>query len=143
MIVLDTNVVSELMSSQRNAAVVAWLNAQQAGTVWTTAISIFEIRHGLARLPAGRRLRTLTSEFDATLWSDLGGRILNLDSTAATEAALISAKASAMGRPIDIRDVMIAGIVAAQPNATLATRNIKHFADTGVPLVDPWSAAIP
>jgi predicted nucleic acid-binding protein len=142
MIVLDSNVFSELMRENPSPVVTAWLNARGAD-VWTTAVTVFEIRHGLAVLPAGRRRISLEAAFDTAMQTVLIGRVLPLDVKAATEAAMILAKANAAGRPIEFRDALIAGIVAAQNSATLVTRNIKHFVDIGVTLVDPWAAVLP
>ncbi len=142
MILLDTNVISAMMQATPEPAVLSWLNAQQASLIWTTAISVFEVRFGLAIMPTGRRQRALQEAFENALSQDLKGQVLEFGLAAAKEAATIAAKLQAAGRPIEMRDVMIAGTVAAQ-NGTLATRNTKHFADTGIRLVNPWSTASP
>jgi predicted nucleic acid-binding protein len=142
MIILDTNVLSELIKPSPNPSVVAWLNAQSAGVVWTTAVSVFEIRFGIAILPAGKKRDQLEQAFQVVLAQDLSRRVLALDESAADEAAAFAARARAAGRPIDFRDTLIAGTVAAR-SGTLATRNIRHFQDAGIQLVDPWTAPVP
>lgn len=143
MIVLDSNVISEIMLDNPDPRVIAWFNAQPAGDICTTAINVFEVRHGLALLPAGKKKQRLNAAFDLAVQTVLGNRVLNLDAASATEAATLSAKLSAIGRPIEFRDAMIAGTVAVHQGSTLATRNIRHFTDTGIALVDPWSALSP
>ena len=136
MIVLDTNVISAVMAAQPDPAVVAWLDRQPPASVWTTAVTIFEITDGIERLPAGRRRDRLTEAFQVWREDLLEGRILAFDTAAALAAGAISAALRASGRPPDVRDVAIAGIVVSR-RATLATRNTRHFSghcDT----VNPW-----
>ena len=137
MIILDTNVLSALMRQTPDAPVVAWLDRQPAESVWITSITLFEARLGLALLPKGRRRRTLEAAFARLLEEDLENRVLDFDSAAATEAALLAAQRQKTGRPVDMRDTQIAGIALAR-RATLATRNVRHFQDLNVPVVDPW-----
>jgi predicted nucleic acid-binding protein len=137
MIVLDTDVMSAIMRSQTE--VVEWLNRQPLLSVWTTTITLFEIRSGLAVLPTGRRRTAAEAAFAILVDEDLAGRILPFDRAAAEEAARLMALRQVVGRSKDARDTMIAGIALAQ-NATLATRNIRHFDDLRVPVVDPWRA---
>jgi toxin FitB len=137
-ILLDTNVVSALMRRESDTTVVAWLNEQPAESVWTTTVTVFEVRLGLELLDNGRRRRRLEQAFDDLLRQDLQGRIQPFDVAAAAAAANIAATRRRCGRSVEIRDVQIAGITAAR-KATLATRNTRHFTDTGIPLVDPWS----
>jgi predicted nucleic acid-binding protein len=136
MIVLDTNVISALIQATPDPSVIAWVNAQQTNSVWTTAINIFEIQFGLAAMPEGQRRETLQDSFDKAV-AQMGQRVLELDAHAAREAALIAARSKSIGRPMEIRDAMIAGTVAAR-RAILATRNTKDFAHTGIPLINPW-----
>ena len=137
MIVLDTNVLSALMRKAPEGPVVAWLDRQPAESVWITSITMFEARLGLALLPSGRRRQALEAAFARLLEEDLQNRVLDFDSAAATEAASLAAERQEAGRPVDIRDTQIAGIALAR-RATLATRNVRHFADLKVPVVDPW-----
>ncbi len=139
MILLDTNVVSALMQREPDAAVVAWLDAQPAESVWTTSITVFEVRFGLELLRPSRRRRQLEEAFDRLLADDLEGRVQPFDQPAALAAAGIAANRQRGGRSLEIRDLQIAGIAAAR-KATLATRNLRHFEGLAVSLVDPLSA---
>jgi hypothetical protein len=139
-IILDTNVLSALMRQEPEAPVVAWLDDQPAESVWITSVTLFEGRLGLALLPKGRRRRALEAAFASLLKEDLEDRVLDFDSAAATEAALLAAERQKQGHPVDMRDTQIAGIALAR-RATLATRNVRHFRDLKVPVVDPWQAA--
>jgi predicted nucleic acid-binding protein len=137
MIILDTNVLSAAMAS--DAVVVAWLDRQSPSSVWTTTINIFEIRSGLMAMPTGRRRAARELAFSDIIENDLEGRILPFDRAAAEEAAKLMADRRRIGRPVDSRDTMIAGIAIAQ-HATLATRNVRHFDDLSGRVVDPWRA---
>ena len=139
MIILDTNVLSALMRAVPEARVVAWLDRQPVESVWITSITMFEARLGLALLPPGRRRQTLEAAFGRLLNEDLENRVLDFDSAAATEAASLAAARQKDGRPVDMRDTQIAGIALAR-RATLATRNVRHFADLKISIVDPWTA---
>ena len=139
MILLDTNVLSALMRREADPGVVAWLDAQPPESIWTTAVTVFEIRFGLEILADGRRRTALEEAFARALEEDFDGRVLPFDQTAAEAAAIIAARQREAGRPIEIRDVQIAGITAAR-KATLATRNTRHFEGTGITLIDPWAS---
>jgi predicted nucleic acid-binding protein len=140
-ILLDTNVISALMRRDPNpdAVVVSWLDRQPAESIWTTSITVFEVKTGLHLLPPGRRREDLECAFAALLTDDLDGRIQSFDTAAATAAAEIAAGRQRAGRTLEIRDVQIAGIAVAR-RAQLATRNTRHFTDLGVVLIDPWCA---
>ena len=140
MIVLDTNVLSALMRAEPDRPVVRWLDRLSAESIWTTSITIFEVRFGLEVLPAGERKAALQHAFDQVISEDLRGRVLDFDAHAASVAGEIAAKLRSLGRPVDMRDAQIAGIIAAR-RATLATRNVRHFVDAGIPVIDPWNAA--
>ena len=140
MIILDTNILGALMRPAPDTAVVRWLDRQPAESIWITSITLFEARFGLALLPSGRRRQRLESEFDRLLHEDLENRVLDFDGAAATEAATLAAVRQKSGRPVDMRDTLIAGIALAR-HATLATRNVRHFADLEIPIVDPWVSA--
>ncbi|MDR3422946.1 MAG: type II toxin-antitoxin system VapC family toxin [Xanthobacteraceae bacterium] len=139
MIILDTNVLAALMHTVPAAPVVAWLDRQPAESVWITSITLVEARFGLALLPSGRRRQTLETAFDRLLQEDLENRVLDFDSAAAIEAAALAAVRQKNGRPVDMRDTQIAGITLAR-RAKLATRNVRHFADLKISIVDPWTA---
>jgi len=138
-IVLDTNVVSALMRHEVDPIVVAWLDGLPPESVWTTSITVFEVRLGLEILVAGRRRRQLEEAFAKTLEEDFEGRVLPFDQAAAQAAGRIAAERRRVGRTVEIRDIQIAGIVNVR-KATLATRNTRHFEECGLVLVDPWSA---
>ena len=142
MIILDTNVLSTLMKTRPDAAVVAWLDRQPTESIWITSITVFESRLGLALLPDGRRRQSLEAAFEQILEADLDFRVLDFDSAATAAAAALAADRKRAGKPVDIRDTQIAGIAVAR-RATLATRNVRHFADLHVPVVDPWGAPQP
>ena len=139
MILLDTNVISELIGPAPAAEVVEWLDQQSASSIWTTTVTLYEIRAGILSAPAGRRRFELESRFDRWLATGLGGRILEFGPAAAEQAASLYADRKHRGRPIDARDTMIAGIVLAN-RATLATRNTRHFEELRPRLVNPWEA---
>jgi predicted nucleic acid-binding protein len=136
-IVLDTNVLSSMMRATEEPAVERWFDAQPTESVWTTTVTVFEIRFGLALLAAGRRRERLDRAFLRAIDNVLDGRVLPFDRSAAEAAARIAANRRHTGRPIEIRDVQIAGIAAAR-KAMLATHNTRHFENLGIALVDPW-----
>lgn len=138
MIILDTNVLSELMRRDPAPTVLRWLDLHPSQSVWITTITLFESRLGLALLPAGKRRDALAQAFDQLLMLDLENRVLPFDSEAAAQAALLAADRQRSGRPVDIRDTQIAGIAQAR-RATLATRNLRHFEGLSVTVVDPWA----
>jgi hypothetical protein len=136
-IILETNVLSALMQRNPDVAVIDWLNQKPAESIWLTSISVFETRFGLSLLPKGRRRDSLEDAFERLLNEDLEKRILDFDVPAASAAATVAAARQRAGRTIDVRDTLIAGIAVSR-RATLATRNIKHFADLSVDVVNPW-----
>lgn len=138
MILLDTNVLSALMRETPDPAVVEWLDNQPTKSIWTTSITVFEIRAGIELLPPSRRRQRLDEIFTQLLDEDLDGRVQSFDRTAAIAAGTIAATRQQVGRTVEIRDVQIAGIAAAR-HATVATRNARHFDGTGVRLINPWS----
>ena len=139
MIVLDTNVISAVMQREPAAVVVAWLDRQAASSIWTTAVTVFEIEYGLRRLPEGKRRSALELAFGALLAQDLENRILPFDAQAAIAAGSVAAAMDASGRTVEIRDVQIASIASVR-NATVATRNVRHF-DGACAVVNPWDDA--
>jgi predicted nucleic acid-binding protein len=138
-ILLDTNVVSALMRRDPDPAVLEWLNHQPSESIWTSSITVFEIRFGLEIMASGKRRRMLEEAFEAMLAEDLEGRIVALDDASAHEAGRIAGERRRLGRTMEIRDVLIAGVAVAR-RAAIATRNTRHFEGLGVALIDPWSS---
>ena len=139
MILLDTCVISALMRPHDSRAVVTWLDRQPSVSIWTTAVTVLEIRFGLRTMPEGRRRTKFEQAFVGLLEQDLEGRIAAFDLAAAEAAAVLAAERRRKGRPIDVRDTQIAGIALAR-RAAIATRNAKHFGDLSIPIMDPWTA---
>lgn len=137
MILLDTNVLSELMKSAPDASVTQWMAAQPAASLYTTSITQAEILHGVMLLPAGKRRAAIEAAATAMFEEDFAGRILAFGSDAALPYARIAAERRRSGRPISQFDAQIAAI-ARVTGATLATRNVADFAGCGVKIVDPW-----
>ncbi|MFZ0657937.1 MAG: type II toxin-antitoxin system VapC family toxin [Candidatus Binataceae bacterium] len=138
MIVLDTDVLSALMRQDADPIVLAWLDRQPPESIWTTAVTVFEIRFGLELLAPSRRRRQLQEAFTRLVEDDLSERILPFDQEAAHKAASCAAERRAAGKTVDFRDIEIAGIVAAR-RAALATGNRRHFQDLEIELIDPWA----
>ena len=138
MIVLDTNVVSELMRPMPSPAVETWMSAQPAAGMFISAVAEAELRYGLALLPEGQRQRRLLAQAEAMLAEDFAGRILPFDSAAAEAYAPIAAARRLAGRPISQADAQIAAIAASR-GAAIATRNVTDFTDCGIVVLDPWA----
>jgi toxin FitB len=138
MIVLDTNVLSELMRPGASLSVIRWLRNQSEAELFTTAISEGEVFYGIELLPKGKRREILLSVAEAVFGDELGGRVLPFDSAAARSFSKIATSRRAMGNPIGQADAQIAAIVQAN-HATLATRNISDFESCGIHLIDPWT----
>ena len=137
MIVLDTNVLSELTRPTPDPNVLAWMAAQAADGLFTTAITRGEMLYGARILPPGGRRDALLAEVRAIFSVDMAGRVLPYDEAAADAHAEIAARRRGQGRPASQSDLMIAGIVRSL-EATLATRNTRDFEDCGITLIDPW-----
>lgn len=137
MIVLDTNVLSELIRPQPEPNVVAWLRAQARSLLFTTAISRGEMLLGVLMLPDGQRKRRLLREVQAIFATDMAGRVLPYDGDAADAHAEFVVMRRAQGRPVDTSDAMIAGIARSR-DAKLATRNVRDFEGCDVSLINPW-----
>jgi toxin FitB len=141
MIVLDTNVVSELMRIEPSPAVLALLGEHSGSEVFTTAVTLAEIRYGIARLPAGRRKETLR-EAASEIFAAFPDQVLPFDLAAAAAYADVVAHRDGLGNPINGFDAQIAAICRIRA-ATLVTRNTKDFTDTGVATIDPWQEFAP
>ena len=137
MIVLDTNVLSELTRPTPEPKVLSWLEMQAEDVLFTTAITRGEMLYGACILPAGRRREQLLDAVQAIFSRDRAVRVLPYDEAAADAHSEIAAQRRLLGRPISQSDAMIAGIVHAH-GATLATRNIRDFEGCAIALVDPW-----
>lgn len=142
MILLDTNVVSEMMRPEPEAAVLAWLRAQALRGLATTAVTTAEIRYGLARLPDGRRRRALEERFGLFLLRGFDRRILPFDAAASEIYGEIVAGREREGLPIQVLDAQIAAIARCR-GAVVATRDVSGFAGCGVEVVDPWELGGP
>ena len=140
MIVLDTNVISELMRREPDARVMAWMVDQPTAGVFTTTLTQAEIFYGLALLPEGRRREELLGAARSMFDVDLAGRVLPFDTDAALAFPEIAAERKHGGKPISQIDAQIAAIVRSR-GARLATRNVRDFVDSGITVVDPWGDA--
>ena len=138
MIVLDTNVVSELMRPSPAAHVVDWVAQQAATTLYFSTISEAELRYGVEVLPAGQRRAGLLAAIEGMLREDFAGRVLPFDSDAARAYAVIAAGRRVAGRPISQADCQIAAIAQSR-GAWVATRNAGDFEDCGIAVVNPWA----
>ncbi len=127
------------MRQNPEEAVIAWLDSQPEGSIWTTSITVFEIEYGLHRLAKGRHRNRLEEAFQGLLSEELEDRILPFDTTAAINAGALSAALEAKGKPLEIRDLQIASIARVR-NAPVATRNVRHFVDA-CEVCNPWEDA--
>ncbi|HVH48192.1 MAG TPA: type II toxin-antitoxin system VapC family toxin [Labilithrix sp.] len=137
MIVLDTNVLSELMKPTPASKVMRWSSAQPTSSLYITSITQAEILYGIHLLPAGKRRGAIEAAADAMFHEDFGGRVLALRADAATLYARIASDRRRAGRPISSFDAQIAAIARAT-GAAVATRNVDDFDGCGVPIIDPW-----
>lgn len=140
MILLDTNVISELMRAEPSPEVLAWFAARDAADLFLTAVTEAELRTGIAILPEGQRRDRLQVALDAMIAEDFAGRVLPFDSPAARAYARIASTRRAAGRPIAEADCQIAAIASAT-GAAVATRNTKDFEDSGPTIINPWVVA--
>jgi toxin FitB len=139
MIILDSNVISELMRPRPERNVIAWLDRQPRTSIWTSSVTVLELRFGLQIMPNGGRRDVYTKGFENLLLG-IDHRIAPFDYEAAKHASTLMASRKLRGRPRQDRDTMIAGIVLAR-RATLATRNVCDFDDISAPIVDPWTTS--
>jgi toxin FitB len=142
LIILDTNVISEIMKApeQRAPNVVAWLAAQDGESLYTTTVTFGEISFGFELLPAGKRKSIFQMKAHEVFEIGLSGRILEYGKAAATAYARIAAGRIGRGLTVPTKDVMIAAIAATKTMA-VATRNVRDFADCGVIVINPWDYA--
>jgi toxin FitB len=138
MIILDTNVLSELMRPKPSANVLAWIAKQPEAEVFTTAITEAEILYGIEVLPKGKRRENITAAAEAMFTEDFSGRVHAFDSAAARALSKIASSRRASGRPISQSDAQIAAIAQVR-RAKLATRDIEDFEDCELDVVNPWN----
>lgn len=137
MIVLDTNVVSELMRTEPHAAVLRWVDSQATDRLYITAITVAGLFYGVTRLADGRRKREPAGIIEVVVEEDFAERVVAFDDVAARHYADIAAGRERAGRPISMADAQIAAICRSHA-ATVATRNVGDFVGTGVAVLDPW-----
>jgi hypothetical protein len=136
-IILDTNVISEVLKPEPDAGVRAWITGQAPASLFTTTVSQAEMLYGLAMLPAGRRREALRTAIDAAFDVEFAGRVLPFDSESARAFAAIAASCRRAGRPMGPLDAQIAAIAHSR-KAPIATRDVSDFAHCGVPVINPW-----
>lgn len=139
MIVLDTNVISELMRARPNETVFAWVSGQPRTTLYTTSVNKAEILFGIAALPAGRRRAVLADAAEAMFSNEFLDRVLPFDGAAAVHYATIVTARRRAGNPIDAFDAQIAATAVAF-GADVATRDVEGFSGCGVAVINPWLA---
>ncbi|AHK79924.1 plasmid stabilization protein [Ectothiorhodospira haloalkaliphila] len=137
MILIDTNVISELMRPNPAPAVLAWFGVQDTAVLHISAVGEAELRRGAAVMSEGKRRSRLIAEIDAMITEDFAGRVLPFDSVAAQAFATIFVDRRAAGRPISFPDCQIAATARAH-GAAIATRNVTDFTGCGVEVIDPW-----
>ncbi len=138
-ILLDTDVVSELMRAEPSQDVLVWMDEQPPRQLFVTAITEAEVRTGIANLPKGARRQGLAAAAERMLGGLFAGRVLPFDRDAARAYAEIASAARIAGRPISQSDCQIAAIAHCQGMA-VATRNVRDFSETGVEVIDPWAS---
>lgn len=137
MILLDTNVISELMRPEPSPGVVSWVNIKPMTSLFITTITQAEILYGVRLLPEGQRKSKLLAEAQSMFSEDFSGRILPFDFNAAQAYAEIASARRSSGRPISQFDAQIAGIARSR-GSRLATRNVDDFIDCGIKVINPW-----
>lgn len=136
MIIVDTNVTSELMKPSPSVAVTAWVADHAPAELYTTSITVAEIGYGIERLPEGRR-KELLRAVAAEVFTAFSEQVLAFDAFAAAHYAAVVSQRDRGGAPILGFDALIASICRAN-DAALATRNVKDFENTGIEVIDPW-----
>lgn len=137
MILLDTNVVSELMKARPDERVNAWISARPATLLHIASVTQAEILHGILLLPPGKRRTAIQEAAEAMFENDFEHRILPFDSAAAVDYARIASERRKAGRPISQLDAQIAAVARCR-RCSIATRNVEDFEDCGVSIIDPW-----
>ena len=139
MIILDTNVISELMRSEPSSKVFAWVDAQARGTLYTTTVVQAEILHGIARLEDGKRKSALATQAQAIFREEFLDRVLPFTSEAARHFAAFSVARQQRGRSVAHFDAMIAAC-AMSVSASVATRDVSAFEGSDITIINPWDA---
>lgn len=139
MLLIDTNVISELMRPDPAPAVLEWFGRQNAADLHLSAVGEAELRRGAALLPAGKRRDRLMAEIDAMVLEDFAGRVLPFDSAAAVAFAAIFVERRAAGQPISFPDCQIAATARAH-GAAIVTRNVSDFEGCGIRVINPWTS---
>ena len=137
MVVVDTNIVSELMHADPSAKVLAWVDDTPTRQLFVTSVTEAEVRAGIAFLPGGARRRGLAEAAERVFGDLFAGRILPFDSAAARVYADVAASRRAVGRPLSQADGQIAAIARSR-GMSVAMRNVRDFSDTGIDVIDPW-----
>jgi hypothetical protein len=137
MIVVDTNVISEVMRPQPSATVLNWLNAQDSNRLFITTVTLAEIGYGLRILPEGQRRWQLHNRFEQFIAQAFEDRVLDFTASAARDYAELMGHRKEVGRPMNLPDGQIAGIAHAH-GFSVATRNIRDFEDCGLELINPF-----
>jgi len=140
MILIDTNIISEMMKSVPSPQIIDWIDSQDSDQLYVAATTIAEIAYGLGVLPDGKRRNSLEREFDQTIKEGFKGRVLSFDETAARMYGIIMSKRKELGLPMSILDGQIAAIANVH-HCTLATRNVKDFQECDLELVNPFIPA--
>ena len=139
MIILDTNVLSELMKKAPDMEVVKWADGLAYESFWITSITVMEIQYGINLLPTGKRKASLQQNFEDVLSKSFYNRIADFDSEAGKKAAMIGAKFKSVGKNVNLYDIQIVG-TALMRGGVVATRNEKDFRDCGVEIINPWKS---
>jgi predicted nucleic acid-binding protein len=138
MIILDTNVISELMKPKPSAHVLAWVAKQPIEDVFATSISEAEVFYGVELLPEGKRRENLFADAEAMFTQDLAGQVFAFDSEAARVFSRVAAERRMLGKPISHADAQIAAIARSR-SAKVATRNVEDFENCGIDVINPWN----
>ncbi len=139
MMIVDINVASAIMASRRDPRFDAWLNATDELGLWLPSIAAMELKAGIDSLDDGRRKSELDAAFEKLLAVAFPSRILSFDLADAKATASIGARRKRPGRPAGYADTLLAGMAVAR-SATFVTRNVKHFADLSIKIINPWTA---
>jgi predicted nucleic acid-binding protein len=139
MILLDTNLLSEPWKPKPDPHVVAWIDAQSVETLYVSAVTVAELRFGIAAMPAGKRRKILDERVEGELLPVFTGRVLPFDLAASRAYAELMSKAKITGLAINMADGYIAAIAASR-GLSVASRDAAPFQAAGVPIINPWTA---